>query len=341
MIRLGDTVEAGIDVERRDDIRRNHTATHVLHRALRLVLGTHAQQAGSLVAPDRLRFDFTHLQALTPDELRRVGELANAAVIENEAVYAETMDQQAALATGAMALFGEKYGDRVRVVTIEDFSKELCGGTHVRATGEIGPIVITGEGGVAAGVRRLEALSGRGALNYLQQVQAATDALYAQFRTRAPEQLPVQVDGLRGRIRDLEREVERLKGQVAGGQAGGLLGQVKEVAGVKVLAARAEVPDAGALSQLGDRLRDQLGSGVIVLGAVTNDRPALLTIVSPDLVARGLKAGNILGETALALGGRGGGRPDRAQGGGGDPTRLDAVLAAVPGIVERGLKAEG
>ena len=334
-LRVGDTVEAGIDVERRADIRRNHTATHVLHRALRLVLGTHAQQAGSLVAPDRLRFDFTHQQALTPEELRRVGEIASAATLANDAVRAEVMDQRAALATGAMALFGEKYGDQVRVVTIEEFSKELCGGTHVAATGEIGPIVITGEAGVAAGVRRLEALTGRGALAYLGQVQAATDALFAQFRTRAPEQIPAQVEGLRGRIRELEREIEQLKGQLAGGQASVLLDQVREVAGVKVLATRVEVPDAGALSQLGDRLRDSIGAGVIVLGTVASDRPALLTIVTPELVARGLKAGDILGETARALGGRGGGRPDRAQGGGGDPTRLDGALAAVPAIVER------
>ena len=198
--------------------------------------GPHAQQAGSLVAPERLRFDFTHQQALTPDELRRVGEIANAAILDNDAVYADVMDQRAALATGAMALFGEKYGDQVRVVTIEEFSKELCGGTHVTATGEIGPIVVIGEAGVASGVRRLEALTGRGALAYLDQVQQATDALFAQFRTRVPEQLPVQVDGLRGRIREMEREIEQLKGQLAGGQAGGLLDKVQEVAGVKVLA---------------------------------------------------------------------------------------------------------
>ncbi len=340
ILRVGDTIEAGIDVERRAAIRRNHTATHVLHRALRLVLGPHAQQAGSLVAPDRLRFDFTHLQALTPEELRRVGVLANETTLANEAVHAETMDQRAALATGAMALFGEKYGDQVRVVTIEDFSKELCGGTHVGATGEIGPIVVTGEAGVAAGVRRIEALTGHGALAYLGQVQAATDALFAQFRTRVPEQLPVQVDGLRVRVRDLEREVERLQGQLVGGQAAGLLAQAVEVAGVKVLAARVEVPDVGALGQLGDRLRDLLGAGVIVLGAVVDERPALLTIVTPDLVARGLKAGTILGETAQALGGRGGGRPERAQGGGGDPTRLDAALAAVAGIVARDVRRE-
>ena len=336
---VGDTVEAGIDAERRADIRRNHTATHVLHRALRLVLGTHAQQAGSLVAPERLRFDFTHQQALTADELRRVAEIASGAVLTNEPVYAEVMDQRAALATGAMALFGEKYGDQVRVVTIEEFSKELCGGTHVAATGEIGPIVITGEAGVAAGVRRLEALTGRGALAYLAQVQAATDTLFAQFRTRVPEQLPPQVEGLRGRIRELEREVERLKGQLAGGQAGDLLNQARDVAGIKVLVARVDVPDAGALSQLGDRLRDSFGAGVIVLGAVTNDRPALLTIVPSELVARGLKAGDILGETARALGGRGGGRPERAQGGGGDPTGLDSALAAVPAMIERVLSA--
>jgi alanyl-tRNA synthetase len=340
VLRVGDRVEAAIDAERRADIRRNHTATHVLHRALRLVLGTHAQQAGSLVAPDRLRFDFTQLQALTPDELRRVNEIANAAVIENDGVYADVMDRENALATGAMALFGEKYGDEVRVVTIEDFSKELCGGTHVAATGEIGPIVITQETSVASGVRRIEALTGRGALAYLRSLQDAGEALFAQFRTRAPEQLPAQVNGLRERVRDLERELERMKGELAGGQVGALLGQVQDVSGVKVLAARVAVPDQSALAQLGDRLRDKLGSGVIVIGAVSDERPAILALVTPDLVARGLKAGAILGATAQALGGRGGGRPERAQGGGGDPAQLDAALAGVPATVAQQLAAK-
>ncbi len=340
-LHVGALVEASIDVVRRTSIRRNHTGTHVIHRALHLVLGPHAQQAGSLVAPDRLRFDFTHLQAVTPDELRRVGAIANAAVIDNDPVAARVMPRDAALATGAMALFGEKYGDEVRVVEIEGYSKELCGGTHVASTGEIGPIVITGETSVAAGVRRIEALTGQGALAYLQQLQGASEALFAQFRTRVPEQLPVQVEGLRGRIRDLEREVDRLNGQLAGGQAESLLSKVVEVAGAKILAAQVEAADASALAQLGDRLRDQLGSGVIVLGAVIGDRPTLLTLVTPDLVGRGLKAGAILGELAGQLGGRGGGRPDRAQGGGGDAAKLGAALAAVPGIVEKGLRTEG
>ncbi len=339
-LRVGALVEATIDAERRADIRRNHTATHVIHRALHQVLGEHAQQAGSLVAPDRLRFDFTHLQAVTPNELRRVGQIANTAVIENDPVAARVMPREAALATGAMALFGEKYGDEVRVVEIEGFSKELCGGTHVGSTGEIGPIVLTGESSVAAGVRRIEALTGKGALDYLQQLQGASEALFAQFRTRAPEQLPVQVEGLRGRIRDLEREIEKLKGQLAGGQAGSLLEQVTEVGGAKILAARVEAADPNALAQLGDRLRDQLGSGVIALGAVTGDRPALLVLVTPDLVARGLKAGALLSDLAGRLGGRGGGRPDRAQGGGGDPTKLTDALAAVPSIVEKVLRIE-
>jgi alanyl-tRNA synthetase len=339
VLRVGETVAAGIDAARRGDIQRNHTATHVLHRALRLVLGPDAQQAGSLVAPDRLRFDFTHPRALTPEELRRVGALANEAVLGNAAVYADWMDRQEALATGAMALFGEKYGDRVRVVTIEDFSKELCGGTHVAATGEIGPIAIAAEAGVASGVRRVEALTGRGALGFLGQLQEVASELRAGLRAPLAE-LPVQVEALRGRIRALEREVERLQGQLAGGQVGALLERVQRVDGVPVLATRAEVPSQDALSQLGDRLRDRLGSGVLLLGAALDGRPALLALVTPDLVARGLKAGALLGATAQALGGRGGGRPDRAQGGGGDPARLDEALAAVPALVERGLSAE-
>ncbi|CAA9577176.1 MAG: Alanyl-tRNA synthetase [uncultured Thermomicrobiales bacterium] len=338
-IRVGDVVEAAIDAARRADIRRNHTATHLLHRALRLVVGPHAQQAGSLVAPDRLRFDFTHLQALTPDELRRVGEIANAAILENDAVYAETMGRDEALATGAMALFGEKYGDQVRVVTIEDFSKELCGGTHVAATGEIGPVVVTGESSVASGVRRIEALTGRVALAYLNQLQGVAGALSSGLRAPVAE-LPAQVEGLRGRIRELEREIERLRGDLAGGQAGALLERAQPVDGVPVLAARVEAADGGALGQLGDRLRDRLGAGVIFLGAVVGGRPALLAIVTPDLVTRGLSAGALLKATAERLGGRGGGRPDRAQGGGGDPARLDEALAAVPALVQRGLRAE-
>jgi alanyl-tRNA synthetase len=334
-VRVGEPVKAEIDVGRRQAIRRNHTATHLLHRALRLVLGEATRQAGSLVAPDRLRFDFTSLESVSPDQLTRIAEIVNHEIARNVQVTTEIKPYREAVADGAMALFGEKYGDTVRVVGIPGFSQELCGGTHVRLTGDIGPFLIVSEGSVAAGVRRMEALTGDAAIERMLAQQRTLEESGRTLRATWSE-VPEQIAAAQERIRGLERENERLRGQLASARAGDLLDEAIDVKGLRVLAARADVDGKDALRQMGDRLRDRLGSGVVVLGAVIDGRPSLLAMVTPDLVARGVKAGDIVRETAAIVDGRGGGRPELAEAGGKDAEKLDAALAAVAGIVERG-----
>jgi alanyl-tRNA synthetase len=334
-IRTGEPGRAEIDAERRQAIRRNHTATHLLHRALRLTLGEATRQAGSLVAPDRLRFDFTALEAPTGEQLQRIAATVNHEVVRNSEVTTESKPYAAAVEGGAMALFGEKYGDTVRVVGIPGFSQELCGGTHVRATGEIGPFLIVAEGSVAAGVRRIEALTGGAAIARMLEQQQLLEKSGRLLRTTWAE-VPEQIAAAQERLRGLERENERLRGQLAGARAGDLLERAVDVKGLRVLAARADVDGKDTLRQMGDRLRDRMGSGVLVLGALIDGRPSLLAMVTPDLVARGVKAGDIVRETAAIVDGRGGGRPELAEAGGKDAAKLDDALAAVAGIVERG-----
>jgi alanyl-tRNA synthetase len=335
-VRRGERVYAHIDADRRQAIRRNHTATHLLHRALRIVLGDETHQAGSLVAPDRLRFDFTSLDAMRPDQLYRVSEIINEHVVADLNVTATTMPFKEAVAQGAMALFGEKYGDVVRVVEVEGFSKELCGGTHVTHTGEIGPFLVVSEGSVAAGVRRIEALTGVAAVERMLKQQQVLDGLARELRTPWSE-LPEQVVAMQERVRSADRELTRLRGQLAGARAGDLLERAVAVDGARVLAVRVEVDSKDGLRQMGDRLRDRLQSGVIVLGTVIDGRPSLLTMVTPDLVARGVRAGDVVRETATLIDGRGGGRPEVAEAGGGDASKLDAALASVTAIVRREL----
>ncbi len=335
-VRAGEPAVAEIDAGRRQAIRRNHTATHLLHRALRVVLGDETHQAGSLVAPDRLRFDFTSLDPVRPDQLLRVAEIVNHEVVADLPVMAETKPYADAVAAGAMALFGEKYGDVVRVVTIPGFSQELCGGTHVAHTGEIGPFLIAAEGSVAAGVRRVEALTGREAIDRMLAQQRALEEAARELRAM-PTEVPAGVRAIQERARSLERELERLRGQLAGARVGDLLERAVAVDGTHVLAARVETDTKDALRQLGDRLRDRLHSGVIVLGAVVDGRPSLLSMVTPDLVQRGVRAGDLVREAAAIIDGRGGGRPELAEAGGKDPAKLDDALAAVAGIVKRGL----
>jgi alanyl-tRNA synthetase len=333
-VRTGEPARAEIDRERRQAIRRNHTATHLLHRALRLILGPDTRQAGSLVAPDRLRFDFTSLEAVPAAQVERAAEIVNREIARNAPVVTAVKPYQEAVESGAMALFGEKYGDTVRVVQIPEFSQELCGGTHVAMTGEIGPFLIVSEGSVAAGVRRIEAVTGDAAIErMLTQARVLEESGRA---LRAPwGETPAQIEALQTRVRGLERENERLRGQLAGARAGDMLDRARDVNGLRVLAARAEVDGKDALRQMGDRLRDRIGSGVVVLGAIIEGRPSLLAMVTPDLVARGVKAGDIVRETAAIVDGRGGGRPDLAEAGGKDAAKLDEALAAVAGIVER------
>jgi alanyl-tRNA synthetase len=334
-IRAGEMVTAVVDAGRRDAIRRNHTATHLLHAALRQTLGTHVKQAGSLVAPDRLRFDFSHYAAVDGQDLLDIEDLVNEHVLANEEVKTDVMDLDAAVNAGAMALFGEKYGDKVRVVSIEDgsFSKELCGGTHVRRTGDIGLFKVVTEGSVAAGTRRIEALTGAGVLEQLRKANETLALLAGSLRAK-PGELLQAVEKLTESEKKLRKQLESQQMKQAASQAGDLIEQARDVKGVRVVVARVEVPDRAAMRQMVDSLRPKLGSGVIVLGSSANQAVALIVAVSQDLADR-LDAGKIVREAAKIVEGSGGGRKDLAEAGGKNPAKLDEALAAVPGIIEK------
>ncbi len=326
--------------EVRDATRRNHTATHLLHAALRQVLGPHVKQAGSLVAPDRLRFDFVHVAAVTRDELLRIERIVNEQIVRNTPVATEVKSTEEAIARGAMALFGEKYGDRVRVVSVPGFSMELCGGTHVRATGDIGLFVATEESGVAAGVRRIEAVTGAGAVAWVQQQRQSLEGVLAALHTTAAQSVDA-VQRLQSESKRLAREVEQLKMKVAlggwlrGRHAAGPEDRAGEliVSGVKLVTRRVEGLEKGALRGLSDSLRDRLGSGVVVLASEVDGKVSLVVSVSKDLTSR-VQAGRLVKELAPIVGGGGGGRPDFAEAGGKDATKIDDLLAAAPRVLE-------
>jgi alanyl-tRNA synthetase len=330
-LRSGDAVDAQVDQERRKAIALNHSATHLLHAALRKILGKHVEQKGSLVAADRLRFDFSHTQALTADELRQVEDLVNSEIRENAPVETRVMALDEAKAAGAMSLFGEKYDSDVRVLSIGDFSMELCGGTHVERAGDIGLFKITGESGVAAGVRRVEALTGRGAYEWVVHTDQVLRDIAAMLRG-SREDVDEKVRELVERSRRLEKEVQQLKSKLASGHGGDLSAGAKDIGGIKVLAAQIDGADVRSLRDALDRLKDKLGSSVIVLGSVQEGKVLLVAGVSDDLVAR-LKAGEIAGLVAAKVGGRGGGRADFAQAGGTQPENLGAALAGVESLV--------
>jgi alanyl-tRNA synthetase len=329
-----DIVTASVQDEVRDATRRNHTATHLLHAALRQVLGSHVKQAGSLVAPDRLRFDFVHFSPVTRDQLDRIERIVNEQVYRNTPVQTDVRSTEEAIAAGAMALFGEKYGDRVRVVSIPGFSMELCGGTHVRATGDIGPFVITQEGGVAAGVRRIEALTGAGAVAFEQGQRAALDRVLSALNTTADQSVEA-VHRLQNDVKRLARDVERLqmKAALGGGASKGDDQDVRDVKGVKVVARRVSGLEKGALRGLSDSLRDRLGSGVVVIASDADGKVTLVVAVTKDLTGR-LQAGRIVKEIAPIVGGGGGGRPDFAEAGGKDPSKIDELVTRVPAVIE-------
>jgi len=330
-IRVGDEVKAQVDRVRRTAIALNHSATHLLHAALREVLGKHVQQKGSLVAPDRLRFDFSHGQALSAEELRRIEELVNAAIRGNAPAETRVMALDDAVAAGAMSLFGEKYESDVRVLSIGEFSMELCGGTHVERAGDIGFFKIISESGVAAGVRRIEAVTGQAAYEWVVRTDQTLRDVAGVMRA-SREDVDEKVRELVERARRLEKEVQQLKSKLASGQGGDLSVQAKSVGGVKVLAAQIESADAKALRDAVDQLKHKLGSSVIVLATVQDGKVTLVAGVSADLVAR-LKAGDIAGAVAAQVGGRGGGRADFAQAGGTQPENLGAALAGVESLV--------
>jgi alanyl-tRNA synthetase len=331
-LRVGDLVTAKVDVERRDATRRNHTATHLLHAALRKTLGTHVKQAGSLVAPDRLRFDFTHYAPLDEQDLLDAEDLVNEQILENEEVVTTVMDLDGAVNSGAMALFGEKYADQVRVLTIDDFSKELCGGTHVRRTGDIGLFKIVSESSVAAGTRRIEAVTGEGVMKQLRQADETLALLADSLHAKVEELLPA-VEKLADSEKKLRKQLEAQQMKRAASQADALAKEAREVKGVRVVSARVEVTDRSAMRQMVDDLRAKLQSGVIVLGNVSEGKVSLVAAVTKDLTNR-LDAGKIVKQAAAYVEGSGGGRKDLAEAGGKNPAKLDESLQAVPSIID-------
>ena len=333
-----DLVTATVDVAARDATRRNHTATHLLHAALRQVLGGHVKQAGSLVAPDRLRFDFQHFGPLTPEQIVEIERIVNEQIVSNVTVRTEVKNTQEAIAAGAMALFGEKYGDRVRVVSVPGFSVELCGGTHVRATGEIGLFAILSESGVAAGVRRIEAITGLDSARAFQRSREELAQLAAALNAR-PGELAARIGALQDENRKLARELQQARMKAAmGGGAAGTAEEVVEVAGVTLVAREVAGLDKDGLRALVDQHRTRIKSGVVILAQPSDGKVAIVVGVTPDLTKK-VPAGQIVKQIAPIVGGGGGGRPDFAEAGGKDPSKIAEMLAASRGIIEKMLSA--
>jgi alanyl-tRNA synthetase len=330
-IKIGDEVVATVDAEKRDATRRNHTATHLLHAALKEVLGSHVKQAGSVVAPNYLRFDFTHYQPMTETEVADIEDLVNRYILENHAVNTNVMSIDEAMKTGAVALFGEKYGSDVRVLSVGDgiFSKELCGGTHVRATGDIGSFKITADEAIASGVRRIRAITGFDAFERFREDERLIDRSLGALKTQR-DNLPNAIERLQDEIKRIRKEIDDLKLKVATGSIGGASSngdEARDVAGVKVLAKIVEGLDANGTRQLSDTLLSRLKSGIVVLGRETDGKVSIVVRVSDDLTGK-VKAGNVIKEIVPIVGGRGGGKPDMAEGGGTEPAKLAEAIEA-------------
>jgi len=334
-LRTGDAVDLNVDTARRQATARNHTATHLLQAALKEVLGDHVKQAGSLVEAERLRFDFTHFAAMTADETRQVEQLVNRFTMANAGVNSREMELAEAMGSGATALFGEKYGDTVRVVKVGEVSMELCGGTHVTAAGDIGLFKIVQETGIAAGVRRIEAVTGERAVALVQEQEQALDRLAGLVKSDRA-QLENRLLRLVERQKELEREIEEFSRNAQAGQADSILDQVCEIGGVKVLVASVAPADGKGLRELADRLRDKIGSGVVAIGCAFEGKVNLLVVVTKDLTDR-LRAGELVAAMAAEVGGRGGGRPDLAQAGGTRPEGLEAALARAKALITEAL----
>jgi alanyl-tRNA synthetase len=336
IFKKGEAADLTVEGFTRQATALNHTATHILQAVLIKVLGDHVKQAGSLVTPERLRFDFTHFSALSAEQITRVEVEVNRRIRENQQIETREMSKEQAVAAGATALFGEKYDDTVRVVRMGEFSMELCGGTHAQASGDIGLFKILQETGIAAGVRRIEAVTGTKALEIVQQQERALDKL-ADLLKSDPDHLELRLQKLLERQKELEREVESLHGKLSADQAGQLLSQIREVAGIKMLAARVDAMDGKGMRELADQLRDRLQSGIIVLGCEVSGKANLLAAVTKDLTDR-LHAGKLIRVLAERVGGRGGGRPDLAQAGGNQPEHLIGTLEAAEGLIAGMLK---
>jgi alanyl-tRNA synthetase len=328
---VDDQVELNVLEGRRQRIACNHSATHILHAAMKSVLGDHVKQSGSLVTPERLRFDFTHFSPITQEELAKIEKIANEEVRANTPLNTEMLEKEEAILSGAVALFGEKYGDKVRVVSIGNFSKELCGGTHVSATGEIGLLKITAEASIAAGVRRIEAVTGPEAINIFQtqEMQLAELASLLKIPT---ENLGTKIEKLLSVQKDLEKEVSRLTAKLTLSDIDGIINSAKMIGETRVVVYRVVLDSPKTLRDMGDKIRDKLGSGIVVLGGEYQGKATLLAMVTKDLTGT-YKAGDIIKKVSALVGGSGGGRPDMAQAGGPNPDKLNDALDAVYDIV--------
>ncbi|HIL31807.1 MAG TPA: alanine--tRNA ligase [Dehalococcoidia bacterium] len=343
-ISVGDAITAEVELARRLDSSRNHSGTHILHAALRSVLGAHVRQAGSFVAPERLRFDFSHVSALTRDELRTVQSLANEKVRSNLTVTSHETSYIEAVREGALAFFGDRYGDVVRVVTMapdahangDAFSVEVCGGTHVAATGQIGTLVVLGESSIGGGMRRIEAVAGLAAAELFVQQTDRLEALSHRLQTPVAD-LESRLESFIQENEDLKKQLEGFQKTSLRGEAEELLGKVQDIDGVKVVAGQTSAGSVDGMREMGDFLKDKLGSVVVALAAMVDGSPILITMVTPDLVERGLHAGNIARDTAKVMGGGGGGRPEMAQAGGKQPEKVNEALQGVPALVRQGL----
>lgn len=337
-INVGDKVTAVVDVEKRDATRRNHTATHLVHAALREVLGTHVKQAGSVVAPSYLRFDFTHYQPITEEQIMEIEDLVNRYILENQPVNTNIMAIEEAMSGGAMALFGEKYGADVRVLSVGDgiFSKELCGGTHVRATGDIGAFKITSDEAIASGVRRIRAITGLDAFHRFREDERLIDRSLSALKTQR-DNLPNAIERLQEEVKRTRKEIEDLKLKIATGAIGTATSngdEARDVNGVKVLGKIVDGLDANGQRQLSDTLLARLKSGVVVLGREAEGKVSIIVRVSDDLTGK-VKAGNVIKEIVPIVGGKGGGRPDMAEGGGTDPGKLNEAIEASYSVIEK------
>lgn len=335
-MRVGDVCSVRIDLERRKAVSRAHTATHLLQSALEAVLGDHVHQAGSLVEPDRLRFDFTHFEAVKPEELARVSRMMSEFILDGYPVVTEELPVEEAKKRGATALFGEKYGDVVRVVTMGDAEKtvsmELCGGTHLDNTAKVGPFRIVSEASVASGVRRIEAVTGKACLELTDEMNQRLVRVAEALKT-TPAELFAKAEASMREIRDLHQTIEKMKDRLFAGEVDQFLFSAKNIGGLRVITANRGAVDAADLRRMGDFLRDKASSVVAVLSAVNADKATLLAVCGKDAVAKGVKAGDIIKSIAPIIGGKGGGKPDSAMGGGSDLLKVDDALAAVDDYV--------
>ena len=336
MLSTGETVTLKVNEQARRDTEKNHSATHLLQKALKTVLGSHVEQKGSLVTPDRLRFDFAHFQAMTPEEIAQTETLVNKEIQAALPVVTDVMNIEEAKKSGAMALFGEKYDQKVRVVSMGDFSKELCGGTHVKNTSSIMLFKIVSEAGIAAGVRRIEALTGNGVIEYYKKQETMLQEV-AKVLKAQPAEITEKITHLQAEVKSLQSENESLKSKLAQGSLGDVMNQIVDVKGVKLLAAKVEGVDMNGLRDRGDQLKEKIGEGVVVLAAVNGGKVNLLAMATDAAQKAGAHAGNLIKGVAAIVGGGGGGRPNMAQAGGKNPEKADEAVKAAAGILEQQL----